>query len=260
MFNQKTVLVIEDDEDQLEMIDFAFSKRGYRVFTAHDGREGLQCLKRVFPDLIILDVNMPRMGGIEFYANICGSDGKSKYPVLILTARANIDPLFREWDVDGLVLKPVGIKDLFNAAEAAMKKSNRQFRESLAKRNPRKVLIVEDQEEEYQEIKKAFFGSGYMVEVVSSAREAMQKIFKSPPDLALIKLSLPECSGDIMALKLKFTPHAKKMKTLVYIGRNFDRQRSIVEKLSAKTGIIKLVEYFDAIELLHEVDKIFHIS
>ena len=60
-----SVLIVDDEEDLRDMMMFQFKARGFEVFTASDGIEGLERLKSVSPSLIILDINMPRMGGIE---------------------------------------------------------------------------------------------------------------------------------------------------------------------------------------------------
>jgi len=74
-------------------------------------------LKTITPDLIILDMNMPRMGGIEFYKNICGQDSKPRYPVFVLTARANMEKLFKEFEVAGFLAKPFEINQLIARIE-----------------------------------------------------------------------------------------------------------------------------------------------
>ena len=83
---KKLILAIDDEPDLLEMEKFQFEAKGYKVETANDGLEGLEKLKTIKPDLIILDLNMPRMGGVEFYQKICDEKNMPRYPVLILTA------------------------------------------------------------------------------------------------------------------------------------------------------------------------------
>lgn len=87
------ILVIDDESDLREMVQYQFQARGFEVISAANGLEGLDRLKEVTPDLIILDMNMPKMGGLEFYQKICDQNARPKYPVLVLTARANLDQL-----------------------------------------------------------------------------------------------------------------------------------------------------------------------
>ena len=70
-------------------------------------------------------MNMPQMGGMEFYQEICYGGSRPKYPVLVLTARANMEQLFKEINIDGFMVKPFEINDLFYEIETIIqKKSN----------------------------------------------------------------------------------------------------------------------------------------
>ncbi len=114
---RKTILLIDDEVDLVDLVKFQLVAKGYNVVTANDGLEGLERLKIVKPDLIILDMNMPRMGGLEFYGKISTDRGKSKYPVLVLTARANLEKTFKDIAVDGFMSKPFEIDQLILEVE-----------------------------------------------------------------------------------------------------------------------------------------------
>lgn len=112
MSHPKTILVIDDDVDLRELIKLTLKCRGYDVAMAGNGLEGLERLKTLKPDLIVLDINMPKMGGVEFYGMICDPQGKPRYPVLVLTARANMEALLKQFDIQGFMPKPFEIDDL----------------------------------------------------------------------------------------------------------------------------------------------------
>lgn len=118
----KGILLIDDEVDLLEMIKFQLEAKGFQVTTASNGQEGLERLKTLSPDLIILDMNMPKMGGIEFYKNICDANSKPRYPVLILTARANLEKIFEDLLVEGFMPKPFDIHELIAKVEAITQK------------------------------------------------------------------------------------------------------------------------------------------
>ena len=118
----KKILIIDDEVDLTQMIGFQFKAKGFDVQTAGDGVEALGMVHTFKPDLIILDMNMPRMGGIEFYSKICGTNGRPLYPVLVLTARANVQNMFKDLDIDGFMIKPFDIEELVNEAETIIKK------------------------------------------------------------------------------------------------------------------------------------------
>lgn len=110
--DQKTILVIDDEENIVDFTRMRLIHQGHHVMTALDGVEGLERLKEHTPDLIILDVNMPRMNGIDFFRKITDKKGKPAYPVLVLTSREELEDVFREADAAGFLPKPFEFDDL----------------------------------------------------------------------------------------------------------------------------------------------------
>jgi CheY-like chemotaxis protein len=85
----KTVLVIEDDPDQRHVIEAVFRTEGYQVVGAPDGADGLQILSVRPVDVVVCDLMMPGMNGIEFVKKVRATDALKKLPVLMLTATHN---------------------------------------------------------------------------------------------------------------------------------------------------------------------------
>ena len=108
----KKILIIEDEADLVSMIQFQLEASGYSVISASNGIEGLLKLNQVEPDLILLDLNMPRVGGIEFCHRISLPGGELKYPVLVMTARAHTEEIVSEFKIAGFVAKPFKIDHL----------------------------------------------------------------------------------------------------------------------------------------------------
>ena len=90
----KKVLLIDDDEVFLKTVIDALSAENYEVITAKDGKEGLQVTKRRKPDLILLDVLMPEIGGMNFLKIIKEDEELNKIPVLVasnLTSMSHVE-------------------------------------------------------------------------------------------------------------------------------------------------------------------------
>lgn len=81
-----SVLVVNDLADQLELMNSALRKAGYQVFCAEDGQEGIEAARRVRPDLIISDVTMPRVNGIEFCRLVRQDEELKTLPILLVSA------------------------------------------------------------------------------------------------------------------------------------------------------------------------------
>ncbi len=83
------ILIIDDDERICKTIEKYLTMNSYKVRSAFDGREGLKQVKRFKPDLILLDVVMPEMNGLEVLRHIKESPSTSEIPVVMLTGRAD---------------------------------------------------------------------------------------------------------------------------------------------------------------------------
>lgn len=106
-----TVLFIEDDMIETMKLHRALDKVGskHKILEATNGEEALEILKNTLPDIILLDLNMPRMSGIEFLS-ILKADDKLKYlPTIILTTSENRTDLLKcfEIGIAGYVVKPL---------------------------------------------------------------------------------------------------------------------------------------------------------
>lgn len=79
------ILIIEDEEIVLDLLQRKLTQEGYRVCIAKDGEEGLRKMKEVKPDLILLDIVMPKMGGLEVMEEMGKEPDLKKIPVIIIS-------------------------------------------------------------------------------------------------------------------------------------------------------------------------------
>ena len=108
----KLILLIDDDTSLLLTLSDFLIHEGYEVVTANSGEMGLKQLEQCAPDLVILDMSMPGMGGVGFLREITDESGKPSHSVLVLTARANMADFFANVDVDGFIAKPFELREL----------------------------------------------------------------------------------------------------------------------------------------------------
>ena len=120
MKETKTILVMDDEPEYVEMVKQFLEEDGYHVVTAGDGESGLKVIHSLCPDLVIMDVNMPHMNGLQFYREISTAHGRSKVPVLVITARGELEPLFRELEVEGFLTKPFQVATLLSEIEVIL--------------------------------------------------------------------------------------------------------------------------------------------
>ena len=84
------VLVIEDNEQNIYLITFILERNGYEVFQARDGREGIEQARRIMPDLILLDIQLPVMDGYEVARELRSHGALADVPIVAVTSYAMV--------------------------------------------------------------------------------------------------------------------------------------------------------------------------
>ena len=117
-----TVLVVDDDPVILKLLEVNFEMEGFSVVRASDGAEGLERAREIRPDIVILDVMMPRMTGYEVAKALREDDGTAHIPIIFVTARAQSSDVERgmELGVDDYVTKPFDPLDLVARVNALL--------------------------------------------------------------------------------------------------------------------------------------------
>ena len=105
---QKQILVVDDSKDILQVIAKRLGSWGYGVLTAECGEEGLRLAEEKLPDLILLDIMMPKMKGRDVCARLKGNPSTEKIPVIFLTALGLADHIRAGMDLgaDDYIVKP----------------------------------------------------------------------------------------------------------------------------------------------------------
>jgi two-component system cell cycle response regulator DivK len=110
----KKVLVVEDDQDNREMVIKVLKHNGYRAIEAVDGEEAIERAKAENPDLILLDLYIPKMDGYEVTRRLKGDRGLKHIPIIALTAHAmkgNREEALAA-GCDGYIAKPINVREL----------------------------------------------------------------------------------------------------------------------------------------------------
>ena len=121
--DERCVLIIEDEQAIVDILKFNFQKEGYKVLEAMDGATGLELALSENPDLILLDVMLPKMDGFEVCKKI---REKSSVPVIMLTAREEeVDKVLGlELGADDYMTKPFSIRELTARVKANLRRTS----------------------------------------------------------------------------------------------------------------------------------------
>ncbi|MGY6501838.1 MAG: response regulator transcription factor [Acidimicrobiales bacterium] len=116
------VLVADDDPDILELVAFKLRGAGFDVTTVADGDAAVREARRATPDLVILDVMMPKMSGIDVCRELRSSPDTAEVPIVLLTARSQERDVERGFDAgaNDYLVKPFSPRELLSRARALL--------------------------------------------------------------------------------------------------------------------------------------------
>ena len=120
---EKTILIVEDETNIVDILSFNLEREGYNTMEAYDGQTGLQLAREQNPDLILLDLMLPKMNGFDVCRQL-RADG-STIPIIMLTAREEeADKVMGlELGADDYITKPFGIKELMARVNANIRRA-----------------------------------------------------------------------------------------------------------------------------------------
>lgn len=122
----KKVVCIEDEPEMIDLVKLILGRKGFDLTGAMGGREGLEAVRRIKPDLVLLDLMMPDMDGWEVYQQMKADEELSQIPVIVVTAKAqSIDKVLglHIAKVDDYVTKPFGPQELLQSVERVLGKT-----------------------------------------------------------------------------------------------------------------------------------------
>ena len=121
---KKTIFVVEDEEDILDLIRHHLTKEGFAVSTATNGMEAVKAIQRKAPDLILLDLMLPGLEGLEVCRMLKKNDKTDGIPILMVTAKDEESDVVAglELGADDYIVKPFRMKELIARVRAALRR------------------------------------------------------------------------------------------------------------------------------------------
>lgn len=117
-----SVLVVDDDPDVCELVRYKLEQSGFDVRRASDGDQALSEVEAEVPDLVLLDIMMPGMSGLEVLERWRANEATEKLPVIMLTAKAQENDVERGFELgaDDYVIKPFSPRELVRRVTAVL--------------------------------------------------------------------------------------------------------------------------------------------
>jgi DNA-binding response OmpR family regulator len=121
--DKKVVVCVEDEPEMIDLVKLILGRKGFELVGAVGGREGLETVRQLKPDLVLLDLMMPDMDGWEVYQKMKTDDELKEIPVIVVTAKAqSIDKVLglHIAKVEDYVTKPFGPQELLQAVNKVL--------------------------------------------------------------------------------------------------------------------------------------------
>ncbi|MCK5073777.1 MAG: response regulator [Bacteriovoracaceae bacterium] len=207
---KQTILVVDDDTYIRELLEQKLKDENHNVLTAKNGMEGVFWAKKIRPDILITDIRMPVMDGLELIKKV-----KKLYPdikILIISAYFNksLSMIADKYEVDGIFTKPFSLNDI---TQEVLKLTTMP---TVASKSIPKRVIVADDSKEYQFLLKTFIeeiklGQKIKIDGCSSGIEVLEAVEKNCIDLIVMDVNMPGMNGFETRCQLKKMGHTIPM-------------------------------------------------
>ena len=253
---KKQILLIDDEPNLLLTLSDFLRHDGYDVTTANSGEQGLKVLEDLTPDLIILDMSMPGMGGMGFLKEIANESSRPRHPVLVLTARANLAEFFAEVEVDGFIAKPCDPQALLVEVVRIifLRSGETVGRTSDSDAGGGRVLLAEDDTAAALSITGALRNEGFDVVSVDAGPDVLERALVEKPDVIVMKRILANMNGDAVAELLHRMPNTQAIPIVLYDDAMSDA--SLPDYTKQGTGIRKFVRSAKGVEIAEAVNLV----
>jgi len=196
---QSYILVVDDDPDILDSVTTVLESQSYRLRTARDGVQCLEWIKEEIPDLLILDLLMPRMDGFAVIQELRSSTKYANLSIIILTTVIEDASRRRyeletglEMDVQDYVEKPVSPAELLRRVNAVLEQPY--------------ILIVDDDPDILDSVTTVLKSQPYRLQTARDGRQCLDMIAKKIPDLLILDLLIPKMDGFAVIRELRREP------------------------------------------------------
>jgi DNA-binding response OmpR family regulator len=251
---KRRILLVDDDTSLLETLGDFLRYEGYEVVTATSGEQALQKLSLNPPDIVILDMGMPGMGGMGFLDRITNADGSTRYPVLVLTARAAMASYFADKQIDGFIAKPCDPADLLTeVSRVIFLRGGELPRPAETSLVP--VVLGENDPLLNKKLTAALAEAGCAVKACLTGPDALESAVTTRPAVLVLRLELPGMSADEVCRLLRRLPGTRLTPVVVYGVDAPDAQLEHVAGLDAAQ--VRLVQDLSVNHVLRAVRSCF---
>lgn len=193
------ILIAEDDIDTAKLVQAFVESKGFSTIMAPNGVEALKKTEESNPDLIILDLKMPKMDGFEVIKHLKKDKGTDKIPIIVLTSYGVSS--FKErcymLGVNKFLSKPFNEETLIEEITNQLKKIE------TIQETKKKVLVADDEKDISLLVKSTLESEEFVVDIVEDGEKTIKWIQGEIPDLLILDVSMPKIDGYEVCRRLK---------------------------------------------------------
>jgi len=238
---KKKILLVDDDADFRNAVAAGLKAQNFEVVTAADGEEGVNAALKESPDLVVLDVMMPRKDGYSACAELKENDSTRAIPVLILTSLGDQKSgltapaaVASGHGADAYLEKPVDPDTLAAKARELIEASEAENKDASH------VLIIDDDTDFTQALKVVLAQAGYRISSAATGEEGLLAVRAQQPDLVILDVMLPGMDGFKVCRELKSDEKTKGIPVII---------------LTAMADKMAEADYGKAIAVTHQADE-----
>ncbi|MDD5708200.1 MAG: response regulator [Kiritimatiellae bacterium] len=213
---KRKILLVDDDASLLATLGDFLENEGYQVSKAESGEEAMAILSAVRPDLIVLDMSMPGMGGMGVLDRLTRHDGSLRYPVLVLTARATMAEYFADKQVDGFIAKPCDPEDLLLEISRILFQRGSDAAAVVASQARTVVLLGDSDKTRHTAMRQALTDAGFEVTGIFRGPDLLEAAILEPPAAIVMRLEMDGQSADSILPLLAQMNSTRAVPVVVY--------------------------------------------
>jgi len=269
----KKILIIEDEEYLSEMYKIKLVSEGYEVTVADDGLAGVKKAGSVTPDLILLDLMMPKMNGFQVLEKLKANKKTKDIKVYVLSNLSQGEEINKAMAIgaDGFLIKasltPTQISDFVHKVFDNKKSKSPvtvpgiRSRESLVKqeeKNGLNVLLIEDEEVIAEMYKLRLSTAGFIVTVAHNGAWGLKLTKKEKYDVIVMDMTMPAMNGYDMLMNIK--KDSLNTQIPVIVLSNSAQDQDIAETLKCGASNYLLKSQITPVRLIEEIKKVLNIK
>lgn len=265
--NEKKILLIEDEPDLQDIYKLRFAQAGYDIVIAGDGKTGLELIEKNMPDLILLDIVLPKMSGYQILEAIRSKENTKHLVVYILSNLGQNGEIKHGFDegADGYLIKSnltptqlvEDVEKIFRGEQVGIKRPEtsaaglNSFDDPGAETEAgaKKILLIEDEDNLVSLYQKSFENSGFAVRTAKNGAWGLKLADQEYFDLVVMDMMMPAMGGLETITRLKENDRTKDIPVIIISNSAQDKdmesalaQGAIKYLLKAKLTPSHLVE------------------